>query len=84
MQELSVVEVTELVGSDRFWDVPPGSPFEQAGRFLEVGAVGTVVHVFAGGDFLVEFVDSRGYTLVIAKLDSSQVRLEEGSYAGQA
>ena len=79
LKELAVVEVTESVGSDRFWDIPPDSPFEQDGRLLEVGAVGTIVDVYPSGEtFLVEFVDGDGYTLVIAKLEYSQVRLWGG------
>ena len=42
---------------------------------LEVGDVGTIVHVYAdGGAFEVEFMALDGHTIAVVTLDANQVR----------
>ncbi len=71
MEELDYVRVTALLSPDRDFDGTEG-----AKRQPRIGDEGTIVHVYVPGEsFVVECVDSDGYTVWLA--DFVAAELEE-------
>ena len=79
LKELDVVVLTSEIPQEGIWDVPEGSPLLKVGGHtarLKPGDTGTVVYVQGKGEALeVEFVEPGGYTVAIATVRPSQVRL---------
>ena len=79
-KELDVVALTSQIPLEDIWDVPDYSPLlrqnsDQPSGLLP-GDTGTIVYVQGGGEaFEVEFVEPGGYTVAIATVKPSQMRL---------
>ena len=78
-KELDVVVLTSEVPQDNIWDIPEDSPLRKADNGstgLKPGDTGTIVYVQGGGEaFEVEFLQPGGYTVAIATIRLSQMRL---------
>ncbi len=79
-KELDVVALTTQIPLDDIWDVPSYSPLlrRNGGQpsGLLPGDTGTIVYVQGGGEaFEVEFLEPGGYTVAIATVKPSQMRL---------
>ena len=79
-KELDVVALTTHIPLEDIWDVPSYSPLlrqngDQPSGLLP-GDTGTIVYVQGGGEaFEVEFLEPSGYTVAIATVKPSQIRL---------
>ena len=78
-KELDVVALTVQIPLEDIWSVPEGSPLHKDSNHtagLLPGDTGTIVYVQGGGEaFEVEFVEPGGYTVAIATVRPSQMRL---------
>ena len=76
-KELDAIVLTSAIPLEDIWEVPPGSPLNGSlGEGLKAGDVGTIVYIQGGGKaFEVEFLKPDGYTVAIATVLPSQVRL---------
>lgn len=77
-EEHTASVLTVPIPIERISDVPPGSPLldtDNPHEGLIAGDVGTIVHIYPGGEaFIVEFLEEDGYTAALADVSSSQVR----------
>ena len=78
-KELDTVALEASVPQEAIWHIPADSLLrneDNRGNGLLPGDVGTLVHTHAGGEaFEVEFLEQGGYTVAIATLAPSQIRL---------
>ena len=78
-KEFDVIALTGQIPLEGLFDVSSGSPLHETNnpeRGLIPGDVGTIVHVYPGGDaFMVEFLEDDGHTVAIADVLPSQARL---------
>jgi hypothetical protein len=70
LSELDVVRVNQLLATTRTFDGTRGVVREP-----RIGDVGTIVHVLGGGTFIVEAVDSDGFTLWLADFAAEELEL---------
>lgn len=77
-EEHTVIALTEPIALEGIEDIPPGSPLlaaDNPGDGLRPGDVGTVVAILPGArNFLVEFVETDGYTVALAEVKAAQAR----------
>ena len=78
LKEHTDIVLTGHIPLEALFDASSNSPLRKTnnpGKGLIPGDVGTIVHVYPGGEaFIVEFLEQDGYTAAIADVLASQAR----------